>query len=60
MPKDKKFKPIRYRDLTSTIDRIPQPKGKFVNPFKAMRDGWAEAEREADAARARRQGKTSE
>ena len=60
MPKDKKYKPIRYRDLTRTTDRIPQPKGKFVNPFKAMRDGWDEAEREADAARARRQGHTSE
>ena len=60
MPKDKKYKPVRYRDLTRTTDRIPQPKGKFVNLFKVMRDGWAEAEREADAARARRQGQTHE
>ena len=61
MPKDKKkkFKPIPYR-YVGAVETLPQPKGKFVNPFKAMRDGWAEAEKEADAAIARRQGKTSE
>ena len=41
MPKNKKYKPIKYRDLTSTVDRIPQPKGKFVNIFKVMRDRQA-------------------
>ena len=56
--KKKKVKPIPYRDLTRTTDRIPQPKGKFVNPFRAMRIGWTEAEREAEAAHARRQGRT--
>ena len=60
MPKNKKRGYISYSDFIRTHDEIPQPKGKFVNPFKAMRDGWAEAEREADAARARRQGHTSE
>ena len=60
MPNNKKRRHISYSDFIRTHDEIPQPKGKFVNPFKAMRDGWAEAEREADAARARRQGHTSE
>ena len=57
MPKDKKYKPIRYRDLTRTTDRVPQPKGKFVNLFKVMRDRQA-AEREAEAARSRQQAQT--
>ena len=52
--KNKKFKPIPYRDLTRTTDRIPQPKGKFVNLFKVMRDRQA-AEREAEAAGSRQQ-----
>ena len=55
--KNKKFKPIPYRDFPSSTDRIPQPKGKFVNPFRAMRVGWAEAEREAEATHAWRQDK---
>ncbi len=59
MPKDKKYKPIRYRDLTRTTDRIPQPKGKFVNLFKVMRDRQA-AERAAEAARSRQENQTSE
>ena len=59
MSKNKKHKPIRYRDLTRTTDRIPQPKGKFVNLFKVMRDRQA-AEREAEAARSRQQDQTSE
>ena len=59
MSKDKKPKPIRYRDLTRSYDEIPQPKGKFVNPFKIMRDRQA-AEREAEAARSRQQNQTSE
>ena len=57
--KNKKFKPIPYRDFPSSADKISQPKGKFVNPFRAMRVGWAEAEREAEAAYARRQGRAS-
>ena len=59
MPKNKKHKPIRYRDLTRSYDEIPQPKGKFVNPFQAMRDRQA-AEREAEAVRSRQQAQTSE
>lgn len=59
MPKNKKHKPIRYRDLTRSYDEIPQPKGKFVNPFQAMRDRQA-AEREAEAVRSRQQSQTSE
>ncbi len=60
MPKDnkKKFKPIPYRYVGS-VETLPQPKGKFVNPFKAMRDRQA-AEREAESARSRQQGQTSE
>ena len=60
MPKNKKRRHLNYTDLTRTHDEIPQPKGKFVNPFKAMRDGWAAAEKEADVARSRRQDQTSE
>ena len=59
MPKDKKFKPIRYRDYPSSTVKLPQPKGKFVNPFKIMRDRQA-AERAAESARSRQQGQTSE
>ena len=58
MPKNKKYKPIRYRDLTRTTDRVPQPKGKFVNLFKVMRDRQA-AEREAESARSRQQNQTN-
>ena len=57
MSKDKKFKPTSYRDFPSSVDRIPQPKGKFVNPFTAMRERQA-AEREAEVARSRQQGQT--
>lgn len=56
--KKKNFKPIPYRYVGS-VETLPQPKGKFVNPFKAMRDRQA-AEREAEAARSRQQGQTSE
>ena len=59
MPKDKKFKPISYRDYPSSTVKLPQPKGKFVNPFKIMRDRQA-AERAAESARSRQQGQTSE
>lgn len=59
MPKNKKRRHLSYTDLTRTHDRIPQPKGKFVNPFKIMRDRQA-AEREAEAARSRQQDQTSE
>lgn len=60
MPKSKKkkFKPIPYRDFPSSTDRIPQPKGKFVNPFQIMRDRQA-AEREAEAARSGQQDRTA-
>lgn len=58
MPKDKKFKPTSYRDFPSSIDKIPQPEGKFVNPFTAMRERKAKAEREANSARARQQNQT--
>ena len=58
MPKNKKFKPIRYRDYPSSTVKLPQPKGKFVNPFKIMRDRQA-AEREAQSARSRQQDQTS-
>ncbi len=57
MAKNKKFKPIPYRDFPSSTDRIPQPKGKFVNPFKIMRDRQA-AERAAEAARSQEQDQT--
>ena len=33
-------------------DNVPQPKGKFVDPFKGKRP---ESEREAESARSRRQ-----
>ena len=58
MLKNKKYKPIRYRDLTRSTDRVPQPKGKFVDPFKAMRDGQAGAESEAEVTRSHQQGQT--
>ena len=59
MPKDKnkKFKPIPYRDYPSSTVKLPQPKGKFVNPFKIMRDRQA-AERVAEVARSQEQGQT--
>ena len=56
--KNKKFKPIPYRYVGS-VETLPQPKGKFVNLFKVMRDRQA-AEREAEAARSRQQDQTSE
>ena len=58
MLKNKKYKPIRYRDLTRSTDRVPQPKGKFVDPFKAMRDGQTEDEREAKATGSHQQDQT--
>ena len=60
MPKDnkKKFKPIPYR-YAGSIETLPQPKGKFVNLFKVMRDRQA-AERAAEAARSRQQDQASE
>lgn len=56
--KKNKFKPIPYRYVGS-VETLPQPKGKFVNLFKVMRDRQS-AEREAEAARSRQQAQTSE
>ena len=60
MSKDKKFKPTSYRDFPSSVDRIPQPKGKFVNPFTAMRKERQAAEREAGSAHSRQQNQIHE
>lgn len=60
MPENnKQNKPVGSDKFTEAYDRVPQPKDKVVNPFTAMRDRQA-AEREAEAARSRRQDQTSE
>ena len=56
--KEKKFKPIPYRDYPSSTVKLPQPKGKFVNPFQVMRDRHVD-EREVEAVRSRRQDRTA-
>lgn len=57
MPENnKQNKPVKSDLLMydDGYDRVPQPKGEFVNPFTAMRDRQT-AERKAEAARSRQQ-----
>ena len=59
MSKNKKPKPIRYRDFPSSYVKVPQPKGKFVDLFKVMQERNAEGPA-TDATRSRQRDQTSE
>ena len=61
MPENnKQIKPVRDKIYTDTYDRVPHPKGKFMDLFKVMQRQAAEAERKAEVARSRQQDQTSE
>ena len=63
MPENnKQNKPVRSEKFTEARDdNVPQPKGKFVNPFKSIQERNAESRRkEVEAARPRQQDQTSE
>ena len=52
---NKQNKPVLFN---FEYDELPQPKGKFHDPFKARRDRQAEAKSDAEATRYQQQDQT--
>lgn len=60
MPENnEQINPVRDKIYTDTHDKIPQPKGEFENPFTAMRERKAKAERKAESALPHQQNQTN-